>query len=79
MMIVKYLLISMIWGFVIAGLKDAYPPINKQLKIMFNGVNFERLKFAIMGFKKKTRDGDYSQQRRASCWTNAPLTSPTKT
>ena len=71
MLIVKYLLLSMIYGFVIAGLKDAFPPIKKRIDIMFKD-------FSLLPFNKKTRDGDQGQQRRASCWTNAPLTSPTK-
>jgi hypothetical protein len=72
MLIVEFLLITMIYGFIMVGLKDSISPIKKRLLIMFNGYKNN------LG-NKKTRDGDLHQQRRALCWTNAPLTSPTKT
>lgn len=64
MIIINYILITMIYGFIMVGILDAIKPLKKHLK-------------AILA-QKRTRDGDISQQRRALCWTNAPLTSPTK-
>ena len=71
MLIVSFILITMIYGFVLVGLKDSFAPIKKRVLIMFENTNF-------MPPHKKTRDGDLRLLRRAFCWTNAPLTSPTK-
>lgn len=65
MLIANFIIITMVYGFIMVGLKDSISPIKNRLKIMFQ-------------LDKKTHDGDLHQQRRAFCWTNAPLTSPTK-
>ena len=72
MLVMKYLLISMIYGFILAGLKDAFPPIKKRLNLMFKDAAWPRINNLWHVLDKKTRDGDSCQQRRASCWTNAP-------
>lgn len=78
MLIAKYLIISMAYGFIMVGLKDAFPPIKKRLNIISQTYKASITNFLLSIKHKETRDGDRSQQRRASCWTNAPLTSPTK-